>query len=263
MIAACLAQQAISRATSVSLRCCKDLTDFKELLVEQARWGDANAYLKLAECYRKGEGVKKDFLCMISMAEMAAQRGAISSVGNYINGLPDSDDYKALYMLFSAPPGLNSDSIVNVLMKKNVSEAKVIAAEMAASRGDTIRCVELIKQAEDEGSTFAKIYKMLLNDNVEDTILLQMADDLPIIYAKLGDKYYDADQDGIRNEQLAIKYYMKAEKHAMLNQRRAKRVLSHHERCGSYPLADNDLKHLRLIVGDKTDASELREQQFK
>lgn len=81
-----------------------------------------------------------------------------------------------------------------MLLKKNVSEVKVIAAEMTVRRGDTIGSVELIKQAEDEGSTFAKIYKMLSNDNVEDSILLQMTEDLPIIYAKLGDKYYDTDQ---------------------------------------------------------------------
>ena len=36
-------------------------------LVERARWGDGQAYLQLADCYRDGIGVKKDFLGMMVM----------------------------------------------------------------------------------------------------------------------------------------------------------------------------------------------------
>lgn len=40
-------------------------------LLNHARWGDGSAYLKLADCYRDGFGVKKDFFGMIMMAEIA------------------------------------------------------------------------------------------------------------------------------------------------------------------------------------------------
>ena len=43
-------------------------------LLHQARWGDGSAYLKLADCYRDGFGVKKDFFGMITMASMAESR---------------------------------------------------------------------------------------------------------------------------------------------------------------------------------------------
>ena len=43
-------------------------------LLYQARWGDGSAYLKLADCYRDGIGVKKDFFGMITMAHMAEGR---------------------------------------------------------------------------------------------------------------------------------------------------------------------------------------------
>lgn len=43
------------------------------LLLHQARWGDGSAYLKLADCYRDGFGVKKDFFGMITMANMAVR----------------------------------------------------------------------------------------------------------------------------------------------------------------------------------------------
>ena len=36
-------------------------------LIEQARWGDGQAFLKLADCYREGNGVEKDFVGMLCM----------------------------------------------------------------------------------------------------------------------------------------------------------------------------------------------------
>lgn len=38
-------------------------------LVERARWGDGQAYLQLADCYRDGIGVKKNFLGMLAMVD--------------------------------------------------------------------------------------------------------------------------------------------------------------------------------------------------
>ena len=37
-------------------------------LMDKARWGDGQAFLKLADCYRDGIGVKPDFLGMMCMA---------------------------------------------------------------------------------------------------------------------------------------------------------------------------------------------------
>lgn len=52
-------------------------------LLYQARWGDGSAYLKLADCYRDGIGVKNDFFGMITMAHMAEWRGAINRMDDY------------------------------------------------------------------------------------------------------------------------------------------------------------------------------------
>ena len=40
-------------------------------LMEKARWGDGQAYVKLADCYRDGKGVKQDFVNMLAMASFA------------------------------------------------------------------------------------------------------------------------------------------------------------------------------------------------
>ena len=56
-------------------------------LFNHARWGDGSAYLKLADCYRDGFGVKKDLLGMFTMAEMAKTRGVIQNVEEYVCNL--------------------------------------------------------------------------------------------------------------------------------------------------------------------------------
>ena len=70
-------------------------------LLHQARWGDGSAYLKLADCYRDGIGVKKDFFGMITMAHMAEWRGAINRMDDYIYGLPDGHEYKTLFLFIA------------------------------------------------------------------------------------------------------------------------------------------------------------------
>ena len=41
--------------------------------LEKARWGDADTYVKLADCYRNGVDVKADFMGMTAMLAMAEQ----------------------------------------------------------------------------------------------------------------------------------------------------------------------------------------------
>jgi hypothetical protein len=48
-------------------------------LIEKARWGDGQAFLKLADCYRDGKGVKRDFIGMLAMAAQAEEYGGISN----------------------------------------------------------------------------------------------------------------------------------------------------------------------------------------
>ena len=66
LLASCSEQMVIEETL-----CSQKLTEQKSMTVSpqdsvmsllyQARWGDGSAYLKLADCYRDGIGVKKDF----------------------------------------------------------------------------------------------------------------------------------------------------------------------------------------------------------
>lgn len=81
-------------AASVSGCNIKSQDSFSSLL-DKASQGDCATYLKLEDYYRTGNGVKRDFFNMITMAQMADLYGY--RIDDYINGLPDSDDYKTLF----------------------------------------------------------------------------------------------------------------------------------------------------------------------
>lgn len=59
--------------------------------LEKARWGDADAYVKLADCYRNGVGVKPDFIGMTAMLAMAEQDNNTLRLQDYLKALPDND----------------------------------------------------------------------------------------------------------------------------------------------------------------------------
>ena len=56
-------------------------------LIEQARWGDGHAFLKLADCYRDGKGVKQDFAGMLTMLAQAEEYGGIPNMEDYLKNM--------------------------------------------------------------------------------------------------------------------------------------------------------------------------------
>ena len=68
-----------------------------EMLKEQARWGDGQAYLKLADCYRDGKGVEKNFISMLSMVALADQYGGIKRMEDYLEAMPSNSEFKLIF----------------------------------------------------------------------------------------------------------------------------------------------------------------------
>lgn len=98
---------------------------YKENSIEwcdKARHGDGAAYLRLADCYRTGNGVKRDFFNMITMAQMTELYGY--HIDDYINGLPDDDEYKTLFTTMDRYHACSEDSVISVI-KKNLAHDKI------------------------------------------------------------------------------------------------------------------------------------------
>ena len=227
-------------------------------LLYQARWGDGSAYLKLADCYRDGIGVKKDFFGMITMAHMAEWRGAINRMDDYIYGLPDGHEYKILFLLmdgYKAYIQEGTDSVEHVLCNNDSPEAKTLLGIITIDKGDTISGMNMVKDAAEQGCSLAELL-LTIPDwkgrlRADATKLAIIAHRVPLANLILGDLYYEPDDNGKSNKQLAVEYYMKAEEHAVLDRHGAERVLDYYRNGGNVQLTEDDIKRLELIVQPK------------
>lgn len=227
-------------------------------LLYQARWGDGSAYLKLADCYRDGIGVKKDFFGMITMAHMAEWRGAINRIDDYIYGLPDGHEYKTLFLLMDGYKSYiqeGTDSVEHMLCNNDSPEAKTLLGIITIDKGDTISGMNMVKDAAEQGCSLAELL-ITIPDwkgrlRADATKLAIIAHRVPLANLILGDLYYEPDENGKSNKQLAVEYYMKAEEHAVLGRHGAERVLDYYRNGGNIQLTEDDIKRLELIVQPK------------
>ena len=227
-------------------------------LLYQARWGDGSAYLKLADCYRDGIGVKKDFFGMITMAHMAEWRGAINRIDDYIYGLPDGHEYKTLFLLMDGYKSYiqeGTDSVEHMLCNNDSPEAKTLLGIITIDKGDTISGMNMVKDAAEQGCSLAELL-ITISDwkgrlRADATKLAIIAHRVPLANLILGDLYYEPDENGKSNKQLAVEYYMKAEEHAVLGRHGAERVLDYYRNGGNIQLTEDNIKRLELIVQPK------------
>jgi len=135
--------------------------DQYSVLLEQARWGNSDAYLKLAEFYHDGIGVKADFMGMMSMLAMADQYGASNkSIDSYLFALPETDNTKMIVEAFACLDRKNmhkTDSLTEILIANGSAEGYALKGVIQIERGDTIGGKQTIQTSADMGSSFAKI----------------------------------------------------------------------------------------------------------
>lgn len=255
-----LASQKLSEKKSVVVATPQDSITS---LLHQARWGDSKAYLKLADCYRDGFGVKKDLLGMITMTAIAEERGGIQTMEDYFKDLPNEHEYKTLFMLMERYKSYipeSADSVIQVLRGNDSPEAQTLLAFVMMDQGDTITAKNIIEEAANQGCSLAKLL-LTVPDwkgsvRADATKLVIIADQMPLAYYLLGNLYYEPDERGETNKQLAMEYYMKAEEHAVLGRRGASRVLDYYKNGGDFQLAEDDVKRLELIVQPKSVETE-------
>lgn len=227
-------------------------------LFNQARWGDGSAYLKLADCYRDGFGVKKDLLGMFTMAGIAKRRGAIQTVEEYFCNLPDGNEFKSLAQLMYNHKFYDqesTDSVIQSLRDNSTLEAQTFLGLVMMDQGDTLTAKNLINEAANQDCSLAKLlltipdWKGVVRPDA--TKLAVIAEQIPLAYCILGDFYYEPEEKGNTNKQLAVEYYMKAEEHAVLGRHGAERVLDYYKNGGNIQLTEDDVKRLELIVQSK------------
>ena len=224
-------------------------------LVERARWGDGQAYLQLADCYRDGIGVKKNFLGMLAMVEQARVHGAIHDEMEYVTKIPEDNDIKRFCDLMNKSCSQlieEKDSVMVQLATIDSPDVLAMYGVLCVESGDSIRGFEIIRDASERGSDFAALLNALLdwkgNIQPDKMKLEQLAERIPLAYKLLGKLSLKPDENGIVDERKVAYYYMKADEHALLSRREARWLLAYHKDVSIPELTDSDVKRLESFI---------------
>ena len=227
------------------------------VLLEQARWGNGDAYLQLAELHHKGNDGNQDFLASLSMLMMADQYGGISSIDDYLKSLPSEDNFKLFYdavELFGKERFEESLEITDRMISNGFIEGYTLKGFISVEQGDTIEGKRILSQAADQGSSFAELLLATLPGGYEATApnitsLTSLADRIPLACKLLGDIYSGIDHQGNSNEELAVMFYKKADEYGCLGRRAARWLLGYYTR-EQIPVGERELERLSILAGN-------------
>ena len=229
-------------------------------LMEKARWGDGEAYVKLADCYRDGIGVKQDFIGMVAMVSLADEYGGISRMEDYLQGLPDGSAYKQVFDAmekFSGKKYEEALAMAEDLIAKDCLEGYTVKGIITSEQGDKTEGERLLKIAAEKGSGFANLYLCVPNwhqDKGSDIATLKtLADKLPIANASLAKIYTGKENQALKDEKLAAYYYMKADEKACLTRNGARWLLAYHRNGGDLNLSEKDIERLETLADSKSE----------
>ena len=151
----CSDQLAISENENVT-QPANQVDDEYHYYLEKARWGDATAYVKLADFYREGKYVKADFIGMTAMLAMAEQYDGNHRLKDYLKALPEEDSYRQMFEAMDEIDRKDRDKVKNVasvLVANGKPEGYVINGAMQVEEGDTIGGLETIRYGAEQGSS--------------------------------------------------------------------------------------------------------------
>lgn len=230
-------------------------------LMERARWGDGQAFLKLADCYRDGKGVKKDFMGMLCMASQADEFGGVNRMEDYLKELPECSDFRLVVEAigsFDDNPE-KALSLCEQLTANGNADGHTVRGIMAVESGDTVGGLRLVEHAASEGSSFAKlllcIQKWREPKNLDVERLKALSDDMPIVNMILAKVYTGWEDESLKDEHLATHYFLKADEKACLSKRGARWLLNYHRNVSSLPLSGKDIQRIQILAGETSDVN--------
>lgn len=217
--------------------------------VEQARWGDGEAYLKLADYYSRDADVERGLLMANVMVSWARLYGAIDSEESYFERFPKDSPFFQLNTLMSdMNNGRLEDCLVRAetLPNKNIQE--IVKALVFRGQGKVDEASGMLKKCANRGSLLARI---LLLGNEEDLAEMEdLAKDLPWIYNQLVRASVHTDNNNAYEDSVIVAYYRKADAHACLDDIGIRWLLSYDEerqKNGAEKVDVVEMKRLRKL----------------
>ena len=253
-LASCSDQLTVSEKENV-IQPATQVDDEYHYYLEKARWGEAGAYVKLADFYREGKYVNSDFMGMTAMLAMAEQYDHNLRLQDYLNALPNDDNYR---MMFEAMDKIGKEDrgkvkdVASVLVSNGKPEGYVINGAIRVEEGDTIGGLETIRYGAEQGSAFGELIlcmapaflgKSQRPYNAEG--LISLADKFPFANKFLAEMYAGEVCDSVYDPKLAARYFLKADEHRFLGRRGAKWLLNYYAREN---IQIDELEKQRLVA---------------
>ena len=244
MLAGCAEQQVfddIALDAPVQVR----ETESLDGLMAQAKWGDGNAYLKLADYYVNGQdGMEPDLMMAMSMLTMAEEYDAIRRPEEYIDKLPEDNNTR---MAFEAIDYIDDSQnekgleLAERLVNKNCPDGYAIRGFACMEAGDTIEAMRWATLAAEQGSSLGKalLYAFTygdLADMPDESTIASLTESTPIFYLMMAKDYIYHLSYSPENEEKAVRAYLKADENGFLDRRGARWLLGYKERGGCLPL---------------------------
>ena len=229
----------------------------------KARWGDGNAFMKLAECYHKGIGVKPDFMGTITMLKMAGQYGHPNSIGEYIMSLPETDEAR---MIFEAIEDFDhhryerADSVIETMIANGSADWYALRGVLQIEQGDTIEGKQTIQKGAEMGSSYAEMLLCAIPEQggqkskqMAMDMLAALSDRVPLANLILGNYYSGIEYDHPIDVYLAAKYYQKADEHGCLDKQAAQWLLEYYQN-ESIAIDSMEVRRFRMLCGNNLDS---------
>lgn len=222
--------------------------------LEKARWGDGNAFLKLAECYHKGIGVKPDFMGTITMLTMAGEYGWDNSMEEYIMSLPETDESRLIFEAmedFDHHRHERADSVIEMMIANGSADGYALRGILQIEQGDTIEGRQTIQAGAEMGSSFAEMLLCAVpnqSKQLKMDMLAALSDRVPMANQMLGDYYSGIEYDQPIDAHLATKYYKKADEHGCLGKRPTQWLLDYYRNEG-IAIDSVEKKRIQVLSG--------------
>ena len=231
-------------------------------LIQQARQGDVEAYNSLALCYRDGDAVEQSWLNMICMYAIYCQKTG-GDIEDIIELFEERNPFRLIFETVEMPYSNEEiEAKIELLRLSAPAEAKAVeAAKNAFSLEDATSALNIIREAEAEGSELAVMFQAAYYDQATDKTgqeeyLTRIAEKYPFFNQLLGDLYAKqyGDSDDFSYIKKAIECYYKADAYGMLLPKYANALCGMYNYFGQKGLLEYDeqeVERLKILAKRK------------
>ena len=224
-------------------------------LIEQARWGDGQACLKLADRYRDGNGLEQDFLGMMGMVSKAEELRAINNMEDYLKMLPEDSNFKLFFDATEKYAHRQTEeawTLAEQLIVNGSPDGYLVQGLITGEQGDTLEGKRLMEKSASLGSTVAEFFLCLPEDSSTPDVerVIALSNRVPYVNILLAKLYRGERMASLRNDSLAADCLLKGERHGFLGRKDAQWLLGYYENEGNVQLTEEDIKRLQKLANN-------------